>query len=99
MSCLHEPERLLGRSAEESILLNSYFASLSMSKQSPAAVILIHGDSGLGKTKLAETIKPHVLGDDGCKFKVHMISCLYYYFYTLMFIMCTSYPITYIIPS
>jgi len=70
MSCLHEPERLLGRSAEESILLNSYFASLSMSKQSPAAVILIHGDSGLGKTKLAETIKPHVLGDDGCKFKV-----------------------------
>ena len=68
MSSLHEPERLLGRSAEESILLNSYFASLSMSKQSPAAVILIHGDSGLGKTKLAETIKPHVLGDDGCKF-------------------------------
>ena len=26
---------------------------------------LIHGDSGLGKTKLAEFLRPHVLGDDG----------------------------------
>mmetsp|Transcript_25283 Transcript_25283/g.60782 ORF Transcript_25283/g.60782 Transcript_25283/m.60782 type:complete len:1028 (+) Transcript_25283:177-3260(+) len=59
------PDRLLGRVSEESILLNSYFASLSMGVKSPAAVILIQGDSGLGKTKLAESLRPHVVGDDG----------------------------------
>lgn len=58
-------ERLLGRSAEESILLNSYFASLSMNANSPASVILIRGDSGIGKTKIAETLRSHVLEDDG----------------------------------
>eukprot|EP00579_Thalassiosira_antarctica_P001271 CAMPEP_0201865614 /NCGR_PEP_ID=MMETSP0902-20130614/441_1 /ASSEMBLY_ACC=CAM_ASM_000551 /TAXON_ID=420261 /ORGANISM="Thalassiosira antarctica, Strain CCMP982" /LENGTH=874 /DNA_ID=CAMNT_0048390405 /DNA_START=134 /DNA_END=2756 /DNA_ORIENTATION=- len=62
---LLQPDRLLGRSAEESILLNAYFASLSVSKNSPASSILIHGDSGIGKTKLAETLRPHVLEDDG----------------------------------
>ena len=55
---------LVGRSAEESVLLNSYFGSLSMSQNSHASVILIHGDSGLGKTKLAETLRPH-LGESG----------------------------------
>ena len=28
---------------------------------------LIQGDSGLGKTALAETLRPHVVGDDGCE--------------------------------
>ncbi|KAL7541321.1 hypothetical protein ACHAXR_010809 [Thalassiosira sp. AJA248-18] len=62
---LYQPDRLIGRSAEESILLNSYFASLSMGHNSPATVIIIRGDSGLGKTKLAETLRPHVVEDDG----------------------------------
>ncbi|KAL7549174.1 hypothetical protein ACHAWF_012443 [Thalassiosira exigua] len=62
---LSHPDRLLGRSAEESILLNSYFASLSKGQDCAASVILIHGDSGLGKTKLAETLRPHVVQDDG----------------------------------
>ena len=26
------------------------------------------GESGLGKTKLAETLRSHVVGDDGCKY-------------------------------
>lgn len=59
---LYHPEHLLGRSAEESVLLNAYFASLSGSS---AAVILIHGESGLGKTKLAETLRQPCLEDDG----------------------------------
>lgn len=28
---------------------------------------LIHGDSGLGKSKLAETLRTHVIEDDGCE--------------------------------
>ena len=36
---LHQPDRLLGRSAEESILLNSYFASLSKGQDKPASVM------------------------------------------------------------
>ena len=38
---LFQPERLLGRSAEESMLLNSYFASLSMGKNDPATVMYV----------------------------------------------------------
>mmetsp|Transcript_36638 Transcript_36638/g.77303 ORF Transcript_36638/g.77303 Transcript_36638/m.77303 type:complete len:1032 (-) Transcript_36638:196-3291(-) len=56
---------LIGRSAEESILLNSYFASLSMGQSNVASVILIQGESGLGKTKLAETLRSHVEEDNG----------------------------------
>ncbi|KAL7547914.1 hypothetical protein ACHAWF_011188 [Thalassiosira exigua] len=60
-----QPARLLGRSAEESILLNSYFASLSKGQRSSASIILINGDSGMGKTVLAETLRSHVVEDDG----------------------------------
>ena len=56
-----EPNRLIGRTAEESILLNKYFGALSTNKDSPATVVTICGESGLGKTKLAETLRTHVL--------------------------------------
>jgi len=62
---LVQPDRLLGRSPETSILLNVYYAALSVGKDSPASSILIHGDSGLGKTSLAETMRRLVLEDDG----------------------------------
>lgn len=68
---------LHGRSAEESILLNSYFASLSLNADSPASMILVWGDSGVGKSKIAESLRPHVLEDDGyfIRGKFDQLSC------------------------
>ncbi|KAL3798194.1 hypothetical protein HJC23_005755 [Cyclotella cryptica] len=57
--------RLFGRASEESVLLNSYYASLTLSQNSPANLILICGGSGLGKTKLAETLRVYAVEDDG----------------------------------
>ena len=37
---------------------------------------LIHGDSGLGKTKLAETLRSHVVEDDGCEWTLYFV--IYY---------------------
>ena len=42
-------------------ILTSILSSLDMIRS------LIHGDSGLGKTKLAETLRSHVVEDDGCE--------------------------------
>ena len=41
---------------------------------------LIHGDSGLGKTKLAETLRSHVVEDDGCEWT------LYFVIYDIIFV-------------
>ena len=38
---------------------------------------LIHGDSGLGKTKLAETLRNHVVEDDGCEWMIIEIIAVY----------------------
>lgn len=32
---------------------------------------ILRGESGVGKTELARTIRPHVEGDDGCEFVVY----------------------------
>ncbi len=74
---MNEDCHLHGRSAEESILLNSYFASLSLTPDSPASVILVWGDSGVGKSKIAESLRPHILEDDGyfIRGKFDQLSC------------------------
>ncbi|KAL7520344.1 hypothetical protein ACHAWX_005068 [Stephanocyclus meneghinianus] len=61
----HGEESLYGRSAEESILINSYYASLTLTQNSPSNLILICGESGLGKTKLAETLRSYAMKDEG----------------------------------
>lgn len=58
-------DRLFGRASEESILLNNYYASLTLNRNSPAKLVLICGGSGLGKTKLAETLRVYAVEDDG----------------------------------
>lgn len=58
-------DRLFGRSAEESVLINSYYASLTLNHDSPANLVLIRGGPGLGKTKLAETLSVYAIEDDG----------------------------------
>jgi predicted ATPase len=58
-------DKVFGRASEESILLNSYYASLTLNQNSPANVVLICGGSGLGKTKLAETLRVYAVEDDG----------------------------------
>jgi predicted ATPase len=58
-------DRLFGRSSEESILLNSYYAALTLRQSSPANLVLITGDSGLGKTRLAEKLCLYAKDDDG----------------------------------
>jgi predicted ATPase len=58
-------DRLYGRSSEESILSNSYYAALSLRQSSPANLVLITGDSGLGKTRLAEKLCSFARDDDG----------------------------------
>jgi predicted ATPase len=57
--------RIFGRSGEESILINSYYASLTLNQNSPANLILICGESGLGKTTLAEVLRSYAKEDDG----------------------------------
>lgn len=61
----HGEESLYGRSAEESILINIYYASLTLTQNSPSNLILICGESGLGKTKLAETLRSYAMKDEG----------------------------------
>lgn len=56
---------LHGRNAEKSILLNVYFETLSSSFTAAPAILVIRGEPGLGKTLLAESLRPHVEGDDG----------------------------------
>ena len=56
---------LYGRSAEESILMNSYYAALTLRRNSPANIVLINGESGFGKTKLAEKLRSYVEEDEG----------------------------------
>ena len=34
---------------------------------------LIHGDSGVGKTQLAETLRSNVEEDDGCKLALNIV--------------------------
>eukprot|EP00804_Cyclotella_cryptica_P021476 CCRYP_005799-RA/>CCRYP_005799-RA protein AED:0.04 eAED:0.04 QI:150/1/1/1/0.83/0.85/7/550/1028 len=58
-------DRLFGRTAEESVLINSYYASLTLNQNSPANLVLIRGGSGLGKTILAETLRVYAIEDDG----------------------------------
>lgn len=58
-------DRLIGRTAEESILINAYYGSLTMHGNTSASVVLISGESGMGKTKLAELLRNHVMDDDG----------------------------------
>jgi predicted ATPase len=62
---LPSDNRIYGRSGEESILINSYYASLTLNQNSPANLTLICGDSGLGKTKLAEVLHSYAKEDDG----------------------------------
>lgn len=58
-------DRLYGRSAEESILMNSYYAALTLRRNSPANIVLISGESGFGKTKLAGKLRTYVEEDEG----------------------------------
>ena len=58
-------DNLYGRSSEESVLENSYYAALTMRRDSPANILLINGESGMGKTKLAEELLSYAKEDDG----------------------------------
>eukprot|EP00970_Alexandrium_tamarense_P011175 scaffold2372_cov198-Alexandrium_tamarense.AAC.38 len=57
--------RLCGRTHEEAMLVNSYYASLTTNANSPATKIIISGESGMGKSVLAETLRQSVSEDDG----------------------------------
>ena len=39
---------------------------------------LIHGDSGVGKTQLAETLRSNVEEDDGCKLALNIFIIFIY---------------------
>lgn len=58
-------ERLFGREVEQSALNNSYYSSLTLNSNSPPSALLISGESGMGKTKLAELLRTMIKGDDG----------------------------------
>ena len=58
-------DHLIGRSSEKSIIENCYYEALTVHKTSPANLVLIDGNSGLGKTRLAEKLRTYVMDDDG----------------------------------
>lgn len=58
-------ERLFGREVEQSALNNAYYSSLTLNSNSPPSALLISGESGMGKTKLAELLRTIIKGDDG----------------------------------
>lgn len=56
---------------------------------------LIHGDSGVGKTQLAETLRSNVEEDDGCKLALNIVLYSYidFYFNLQMFIHTCHVPL------